>query len=240
MVQGVDPNRVIRRVLIVGPGLDLAPRTALADERPPASYQPWAVIDALLALGLSPLDDLEVVAADINPRVVEHLRGAHAEPPVLTLISEVGGTEGVMLSEDYRAYFGQLGSALGEPVQMSPGGFSRTVRVHRRTAAALTAVPLDIVTERLDAPGFDLVIATNILPYFDDVQLALAMSNVAAMLAPGGVFLHNEPRPFLGELGEAFGVRFEHSRHAVIATVRGGAPPLGDSIFLHRKREGEP
>ena len=42
------------------------------------------------------------------------------------------------------------------------------------------------------------MIATNILPYFDDQQLALAASNIAAMLAPGGVFLHNEARPILG------------------------------------------
>ena len=36
------------------------------------------------------------------------------------------------------------------------------------------------MTERLDrrAP-FDLVIATNILPYFDDGELMLAMTNIA-------------------------------------------------------------
>ena len=52
IVQALDPERRIRRVLIVGPGLDLAPRTGLLEAGPPESYQPWAVIDALLALGL--------------------------------------------------------------------------------------------------------------------------------------------------------------------------------------------
>ena len=66
IVRALDPERRIRRVLIVGPGLDLAPRTGLLEAGPPESYQPWAVIDALLALGLSRADDLQVVGADIN------------------------------------------------------------------------------------------------------------------------------------------------------------------------------
>ena len=78
--------------------------------------------------------------------------------------------------------------------------------------------------------------ATNILPYFDDAQLALAMSNIAAMTSPGGVFLHNESRAILGDLTTAVGLPFEQSRHAIIATVRGAKAPLFDSVFLHRKR----
>ena len=51
--RSLEPGRRIRRVLIVGPGLDLAPRTGLLEAGPPESYQPWAVIDALVSLGLS-------------------------------------------------------------------------------------------------------------------------------------------------------------------------------------------
>ncbi len=82
------------------------------------------------------------------------------------------------------------------------------------------------------------MIATNILPYFDDPQLALATSNIAAMLAPGGVFLHNEPRPILGELTAAVGMPFEQSRSAVIASVKGAPAPLYDSVFLHVSEGG--
>ena len=242
MLRALEPERAVRRVLIVGPGLDLAPRTGLADERPPASYQPWAVMDALLGLGLAREDVLEVVAADINPRVVAHLRRAREDPPVLTLISEVAGVQGVRPSEDYLAYFAALGRAVGEivPAPRSQAATAhalrKEVRIGRGPASRLHAAHLDIVTGSLEAPPFDLVIATNILPYFDDVQLMLAMSNVARMLAPGGVLLHNEPRPFLGEVTEALDLRFEHSRHAVIATAPGAAAPLGDSVFIHRYR----
>ncbi len=63
----------------------------------------------------------------------------------------------------------------------------------------------------------------------------LAMSNLAAMLAPGGVFLHNESRPTLAGITSAVGLTFEQSRHAVIANVRGAPAPLFDSVWLHRK-----
>ena len=241
VAKGLQPNRRIRRVLIVGPGMDLAPRTAFR-EIPPESYQPWAVIDALLSTGFARLDDLEVTAADINPRVVAHLRRSAASPPPLQLITEIAAKDGVSFSADYRDYFAGLGARLSEPgkaagVTGDPAGHLRkSVQVSTAAAKVLRAEPLDIVTERLTESPFDLVIATNILPYFDDQQLALAVSNIAAMLAPGGLFLHNEARPILGELAAAFGLPFEQSRHAVIATVTGAPAPLFDSVFLHVRR----
>mgnify|MGYP000073564356 CR=1 FL=1 len=84
----------------------------------------------------------------------------------------------------------------------------------------------------------DLVVVTNVLPYFDDVQLMLALSNIAAMLAPGGVLLHNEARALLQEVAPAVGLPFAQSRHVVIATVRGAAAPLYDSVWIHEKRPG--
>jgi chemotaxis methyl-accepting protein methylase len=110
----------------------------------------------------------------------------------------------------------------------------KSVKVRPSAARTLQAQRLDIVTQRLGAAPFDLVIATNILPYFDDVQLMLALSNVAAMLAPGGVLLHNEARPLVGEVTAALNLPFQQSRHGTIATVR-GAPPLGDSVWIHKR-----
>jgi hypothetical protein len=240
--KSLEPERRIRRVLIVGPGLDLAPRTALVEAGPPESYQPWAVIDALVGLGLSSVEDLTVVAADINPRVVDHLRRSAAAPPLLILVSGIRATDSITLSREYRDYFAGLGSAVGDmdarPILTAAEGHLRkAVRVRAAVARTLQSAALDLVTERLDTPAFDLVVATNILPYFDDTELTLALTNIAGMLAPGGVFLHNEPRPLVGELTQMLGLRFEQSRHAVIATVRGAAAPLGDSVFLHRRAQ---
>jgi enediyne biosynthesis protein E4 len=245
VLRSLEPLRRIRRVLIVGPGLDLAPRTSLDEAGPPQSYQPWAVMDALISLGLSGLDDLEVVAADINPRVVTHLRRQRTAPPSLTLVSEIRESDTVALSADYREYFQRLGAAIAVPssrpsiaVAPVPGGhLAKTVPVADAAARALRAEALDIITERLDGPSFDVIVATNILPYFDDPQLALAMVNIASMLAPGGAFLHNEGRASMGALTSAIGLPLEHSRHAIIASVR-NAPPLVDNVWLHRKSAG--
>lgn len=236
IVKSLAAERQIRRVLIVGPGLDLAPRTALHEEGPPQSYQPWAVIDALVSLGLARLDDLTVIAADINPRVVGHIRRAAARPPLLTLTSEIRETADITLTADYRDYFKALGQGIGSVGQPATASnrLVKTVRVNEAAARALNAATIDVVTERLDTEPFDVAIATNIFPYFDDGQLTLALTNVAAMLRPGGVLLHNESRPLVGEVTETLGVRFEQSRHATIASVR-GAPPLGDSVWIHRK-----
>ena len=110
VAKGLQPDRRIRRVLIVGPGMDLAPRTGFRDA-PPESYQPWAVIDALVSTGFARLDDLEVTAADINPRVVAHLRRSRTSPPTLSLTSEIAEKDGVSFSRDYRDYFAGLGAA---------------------------------------------------------------------------------------------------------------------------------
>ena len=56
ILKSLQPERSVQRVLIVGPGLDLAPRTALLEAGPPESYQPWAVMDALVSYNLARLD----------------------------------------------------------------------------------------------------------------------------------------------------------------------------------------
>jgi hypothetical protein len=240
VLKALDPLRRIRRVLIVGPGIDLAPRTGMLEVGPPESYQPWAVIDALLSLGLSSMDDLAVVGADINPRVVDHLRAARQSPPVLRLVSGLGETGAVTFSADYRDYFAALGRSAGtiRPGAKAPAGhLAKTVSISPKAAALLRAEPLNIVTERfdrLDGEPFDLVIATNILPYFDHIELMLALANISAMLSPGGVLLHNELRPGLPEDAAAAGLPVEQSRQVIVATVK-GAPPLVDTVWLHRK-----
>lgn len=53
----------LRDVLVIGPGIDFAPRTALRDDAPPRSYQ----MNLLRRL----LPDASVECIDVNPRVVE-------------------------------------------------------------------------------------------------------------------------------------------------------------------------
>ena len=247
-LKAADPARRIQRVLIVGPGLDLAPRTGLLEAGPPESYQPYAVVDSLVGLNLSGLDQLQVIGADVNPRVVQHLARASSASVSLTLLSGVGDSDSLTLQDDFRRYFQDLGRSIRrrcnrrapdppEPAR-APTGYHghlrKSIAVRPEASRVVDGAALNVVTERLEGGPYDLVIATNIFPYLDDVSLALALTNIAAMLAPGGILLHNEPRPLLGELTTELGLPLAHARTAIIATVR-GAPPLYDSAFVHRK-----
>ncbi len=239
IIRSLEPARQIRRVLIVGPGLDLAPRTSLVETGAPESYQPWAVVDALLSLGLSRLENLVVVGADINPRVVARINQERTAPPILALLSGIVESPTVRITDEYRDYFMRLGREIRDgSIVNTPsvsGHLSTSLRVRPEITQSVSAVQLDVVVERLPISAFDLIIATNILPYFDDTQLSLAISNVAAMLAPDGIFLHNEPRPVLGDITEAVGLHFEQLRRVTIASVSGGVAPLTDVVMLHRK-----
>jgi SAM-dependent methyltransferase len=50
---------------------------------------------------------------------------------------------------------------------------------------------LNIVLERTDDEPCDLIVATNVLVYYDAFEQALALTNVAKMLRPGGFLLTN-------------------------------------------------
>ena len=60
---------------------------------------------------------------------------------------------------------------------------------------SITPQDLNIVLQRLEPLAaderFDLIIATNILIYYDVFEQSLALANVAEMLRPGGLFLSN-------------------------------------------------
>ncbi len=242
-LKALDPSRRIRRVLIIGPGFDLAPRTGLIEAGPPESYQPYAVVDSLLSIGLSRLEDLVVVGADVNPRVVDHLEGAGTHDVSVTLVTGVGDAGAVTLQEDYRQYFNDIGRSIGVPLTAPvlparyDGHLRKALRVRADVRRVVSGVGLDIATDRVNLVGggtFDLVVATNVLPYLDDTLLTMALANIAAMLEPGGAFLHNESRRLLGEVTSELDLPLQQARTGVIAIVR-GAPPLSDAVLIHEK-----
>jgi hypothetical protein len=236
----LEPHRRIRNVLIVGPGLDLAPRTAFVEASAPQSYQPFAVMDALLGVGLSKSGELHVSALDISPRVVAWLRLVRGTKLRLDVSSGVVEAGPVRFPDDYRAYFAALGRSIGavQPAPASePGRLGKSIELSSETTGAVEAVSGDITLDRLDRK-FDLVVVTNVFPYLSDVELLLAVTNIVQMLAPGGVLLHNEARPLLAEATLGLGLPLVHSRSAVIATVEGARSPLYDAVWMHRAPGG--
>ncbi len=231
----LEPDRRIQRVLVIGPGLDLAPRTGLVETHAPQSYQPFAVMDALIGTGLADRASLRLSAIDINPRVVHWLDGARRTAPELAMYAGIRETEQVHLTDDYRSYFAALGKSIGLTRPMRGLGarrLAKMVKVSSDVTAAVDAAAVDITVEGVD-DRYDLIVVTNVFPYLSDTELLLALSNVVQMLKPGGVLLHNEPRPLLATATSALGLPLIHSRSAVVATVDGG-PSLYDAVWMHK------
>jgi hypothetical protein len=243
-LRALDPALRLPQVLIVGPGLDFAPRTGLIDSVAPQSYQPFAVADALLSLSLASPTDLRVHSVDINPRVVHWLETLSPKGVTLHLITGTGADRRLLFRDDYRTYLQNLGRSIGAD---APGPralatdprYVRSIAVRPDVVRLLGATRLNVLTERMTSrSGFDLIIVTNVLTYFDDPQLDVALANLAAMLRPGGYLLHNESRQGLAETAAAIGVPALHMRTAVI-----GGPserPLYDVIWIHQRSVESP
>src|ERR1700690_4144572 len=63
----------IRRIAVVGPGLDFANKEAGNDYYPPQTPQPFAILDSLLRLRLADPSALELLTLDISPLVNIHV-----------------------------------------------------------------------------------------------------------------------------------------------------------------------
>jgi hypothetical protein len=242
------PAKLVTRVLIVGPGLDLAPRTALLEAAEPQSYQPFAVADALRALRMTGTGDpgsLRIDAVDLNPHVASAIERAVRAPGLtLHVTSGIADSERTRFTDDYRAYLARVGQAITlthdqpqpEPEPRGRGHVRKAIPIAPDALAAIHASRLDVVTERLaGSAAYDLVIVTNVFPYLSDAELIVAIANIAAALAPGGALIHNEPRPLLQSTAAAIGLPAVHARSVLIATVPGGND-LYDAIWIHQKR----
>ena len=190
----------VRRVAVVGPGLDFVDKAEGQDFYPPQSLQALALADSLVRLGLSRPESLSIAAFDISPRVLDHLqrareRAAAGEGYVLQLPRPREGW-----AAPFVAYWQRLGDAVAGPAEAvkpppSAGSLAvRAVRVRPQIVATVRPLDLNVVYQRLDMPPaerFDLVVATNILVYYDTFEQCLALANVARMTAVGGLFLAN-------------------------------------------------
>ena len=195
----------VRRVAIIGPGLDFADKDVGFDFYPQQTLQPFAVLDSLKRLDLAPSSgDPDIVLLDISPRIIDHVTKARARAA-----RDIGYTLNLPLPRssqwipEVRAYWRTFGDRIGAPVQAPTSkaiadlAEVRAVRARPSAVRRMSVMNLNIVTERLEGESFDLVIATNVFIYYDVLEQALAMSNVEAMLKPGAFLLANFSAPNL-------------------------------------------
>jgi len=226
----------VRRVAVVGPGLDFVDKAEGHDYYPPQSLQPFAVIDALIASGLSPAAGPQLTTIDVSPRVNDYLRRLISPSGRRPFDLQFVRSRLVRWTPDATRYWNAFGAAIGSgisPIPPPPSAGELETRAIRVAPGFLRGVPpteADIVYQRVgvpDAERCDLVVATNILLYYGKFEQMLAASNIAAMLAPGGLFLTNTK---LDDL-PAFSLR----KVTETATAFSDRPGDGEYVFVYRK-----
>jgi hypothetical protein len=224
----------VRRVAIVGPGLDFINKADGHDFYPQQTIQPFAVIDSLLRHRLSTPATLEVTTIDVNPRVNQHLHGArdrasNGQAYILNL--PLPRTE--PWAPLVRTFWQQLGDHIAtstKPVRApnTDNAEVRAIRIRPDIVGHVDSVQADIVTSRLvvsDDDSFDLVVATNVLVYYTPFEQALAAANIAAMLRPDGILLSNNDVPLIAAMKPSVG------RLAVKYSER-----QNDEVFVYQRR----
>ncbi len=76
--KGTLAPRSVRRIAIVGPGLDFTDKAEGYDFYPLQTIQPFAVLDSVSRLGLAGTTGLQMATFDLSPRVNQHIEAARS------------------------------------------------------------------------------------------------------------------------------------------------------------------
>ncbi len=191
----------VRRVGIVGPGLDFTDKHDGYDFYPEQSIQPFAVLDSLMRLGLA-APGLRLTTFDVSRRINRHLGVARERAEAgQTYVLHVPRNMDLPWSATLVSYWERFGDRIGEPATARPappgtGNVQvRSVAVRPEIVRSLDPQDVNIVLQRLEPLAaderFDLILATDVLVYYDVFEQSLALTNIARMLRPGGLFLSN-------------------------------------------------
>ncbi len=187
----------IRRIAVVGPGLELAGDSGVADYAPPQSIQAFAVLEAALRLGVAQASEVQMTAIDLNSVVLSNLRSALSKArSTQRYLLQLPRSTSAGWSNAAVSYWQRFGEVVATPaatVTVTPPGVeSRLVAVKPQMAACISVEDANIVSQTIEAAqGFDLVIATNVLGYYNRVEQTLALTNIAHMMALGGILITN-------------------------------------------------
>jgi SAM-dependent methyltransferase len=192
----------VRRAAIVGPGLDFIDKAEGYDFYPPQTIQPFALIDSLNRYQLR-RTGMQLVAYDVSARVLSHLSNAvkrAAIPDGYRLQLPRPSDRVQTWTPEFAAYWKSFGELIGMDIVPAPrpagmaGVRVRAVGVSPNMVSTIVPRDLNIIVQRETlAPSerFDLIVATNVLVYYDAFEQSLALANIASMLRPGGIFLTN-------------------------------------------------
>lgn len=236
--KGLLAEGSIRRIAVIGPGLDFTNKHNGYDFYPLQTIQPFAVMETALRLKLGKPDEIEVVTMDLNPGVNSHVarlvREARTGHAYTVQLPKDTTADWPPAAADYWEHFGEILGTQAKPIPV-PQALGevtlRAVAIAPRYASRVTPMDLNIVAQRMDLEqgrAFDLVIATNILVYYDRFQQALAMASIARMMNSEGIFLSNDAL----SAHHVQSLEFV-DRHTVAFATRG---LYGDNVLAYRRR----
>lgn len=196
--------RQIRRTGLIGPGLDFTDKRSGYDFYPIQTLQPFALLDSLRRQRLAETFWPSVEIVDLSARVLDHVRLAVAQ-------ARKGSAYTVQVPLDLETrwlpetmeYWQRFGSEIGTSVEAlspPPGVEARTraVRIRAGVVKLLQSADLNVVLQHLPLPDdrkFDLMVATNVMVYYEPFEQALALQNIARMLRQDGLLLTNNALP---------------------------------------------
>ena len=198
--RGMLAANSVRRIGVIGPGLDFADKAEGHDFYPQQTTQPFSVIDSLLRLGLARAADVRLTTFDVNPRInLPSACGAATRALGNGLCRDPAARSRRQMAACARRVLEILRPADRRGHTRGPAaggrGHPRRPRAPRHRAPRSTSRDVNVVVQRLvateNAERFDLIVATNVLVYYDVFEQSLALANLAAMLRPGGVLLSN-------------------------------------------------
>jgi len=191
----------IRRVAVIGPGLDFVNKEEGVDFYPTQTIQPFAVIDSLLKLRLSNSTTLQVVTYDISPSVNHHIERARVHAAKgLPYQLQIPWDATKTWSPEFTSYWETFGSRIGKsaralPVpEATPELKMRALDIRSKTVQIVRPTDMNVVFQQdviSDENKFDLVIGTNVFVYYGGFEQALALRNLAGMMRSGGILLSN-------------------------------------------------
>jgi hypothetical protein len=196
--KGQVPEHV-RRIAVIGTGLDFAGTPDHFDFHPPQALAPFAILETALRLKLAQPDEVREVVFDSSTFALAQLRSATAK-------TRAGGRYELQLprrtsegwntaATSYWSHFGEIIGTVATPLPV-PQGLrdveTRAVIVKLQFAGRISAEEMNVVTQSAEespGQGFDLVVALHSQIDHDRIEQALALASVAQMLNTGGIFL---------------------------------------------------
>jgi len=196
--KGETPAR-IRRIAVIGAGLDFAGSPDHFDFHPPQSLTPYAVQETVARLNLAQGSEPQVTVFELGSFALSHIRTTTAKARAgvgynlqLPRRKQEGWNAAAV---SYWNHFGEAIATSGVALPVPSAWHdieTRSVTVKPQFAARVYAEEMDVVTqnaEPLPGQGFDLIIALHHSSDHDHIEQALALASVSQMLNSGGVFL---------------------------------------------------